>query len=78
MQDRDDFAKSDLDKLERLAHNFEWVYNQYDSLKKKYHNEYVAIKNRKILDKDINFDKLLKRLNIRNYDDSIAIEFIYN
>ena len=77
MQNLDDFAKSDLDKLERLANNFKWIHNQYDNLKKKYDNKYVAIKNRKILDKDTNLERLVKRLNIRNYDDSIAIEYIY-
>jgi hypothetical protein len=78
LRDRDDLAKSDLDKLERLVSNFEWIHNQYNNLKEKYNNQYVAIKNRKILDKDTNLDKLVKRLNIRNYDDTIAIEFIYN
>ena len=78
MQDLDDFAKSDLDKLERLANNFEWIHNQYDTLKEKCDNQYVAIKDKKILDKDTNLDKLVERLEIRNYDDSIAIEFIYN
>jgi hypothetical protein len=52
MQDLDDFAKSDLDKLERLADNFEWIH--------------------------IDHDRLVKRLNITNYDESIAIEYIYN
>jgi hypothetical protein len=78
MQNLDDFAKSDLDKLERLADNFKWIHKQHDDLKEKYDNKYVAIKNRKILDKDTNLDSLIKRLNIRNYDESIAIEFIYN
>jgi hypothetical protein len=78
LRDRDNLAKPDLDKLERLASNFKWIHNQYNNLKEKYNNQYVAIKNRKILDKDMNLDKLVKRLNIRNYDDSIAIEFIYN
>jgi hypothetical protein len=77
MQDLDDFAKSELDKLERLADNFKWIHNQYNNLKEKYNNQYVAIKNRKILDKDTNLDKLVKRLNIRNYDESIAIEYVY-
>jgi hypothetical protein len=78
MQDLDDFAKSELDKLERLADNFKWIHNQYNNLKEKYNNQYVAIKNRKILDKDTNLDKLVKRLNIRNYDESIAIEYVYS
>ena len=78
MQDLDDSAKSDLDKLEKLADNFKWVHEKQGSLKEKYDNKYVAIKDRKILDRDSNLDRLIKRLNIRNYDDSIAIEYIYN
>lgn len=78
MQNLDDFAKSDLDKLDRLADNFKWIHKQYDNLKKKYDNHYIAIKDKKILDKDTNFDRLVKRLDIRNYDESIAIEYIYN
>jgi hypothetical protein len=77
MQCLDDFAKSDLDKLEKLADNFKWIHKQYDNLKKKYDNHHVAIKDRKILDKDTSLDRLIKRLDIRNYDDSIAIEYIY-
>ncbi len=78
MQVLDDFAKSDLDKLERLADNFEWVHKQYDNLKEKYVNQYVAIKDRRIIDKDIDHDRLVKRMNITNYEESIAIEYSYN
>ena len=49
MQNLDDFAKSDLDKLDRLADNFKWIHKQYDNLKEKYDNHYIAIKDRKIL-----------------------------
>ena len=78
MQVLDDFAKSDLDKLERLADNFEWVHKQYDNLKEKYDNQYIAIKDKMIVDKYIDRDRLVIRLNITNYDESIAIEYIYN
>lgn len=78
MQDLDEFAKSDLDKLERLADNFEWIHKQYDNLKETYDNQYVAIKDRKIVDTDIDHDRLVDRMNITNYDESIAIEYIYN
>lgn len=78
MQSLDDFAKSDLDKLERLADNFEWVHKQYDNLKEKYDNQYVAIKDKKIVDTDTDHDRLVDRMNITNYDESIAIEYIYN
>ncbi len=78
MQDLGDFAKSDLDKLERLADNFEWIHTQYNNLKEKYDNQYIAIKDKRIVDKDPDHDRLVKRLNITNYDESIAIEYIYN
>jgi hypothetical protein len=78
MQNLDDFAKSDLDKLERLANNFKWIHKQRGDLREKYDNKYVAIKDRKVLDKDTNLDRLIKRLNIRNYDESIAIEYMHN
>jgi hypothetical protein len=77
MQDHlDDFAISDLDKLERLAENFEWLGLQYDSLKKVYHDRYVVIQDRQIVDDDRNLENLMKRLDIRNTDKSIAIGFI--
>ena len=78
MENLDDFAKSDLDKLERLADNFEWIHQAYDNLKEKYVNQYIAIKDKRIVDRDIEHDRLVKRLNITNYDESIAIEYIYN
>ena len=77
-QDLDDIAKSDLGKLERLADNFEWIHKQYYSLKKKYDNQYIAIKDKRIVDKYIDRDRLVIRLNITNYDESIAVEYMYN
>jgi hypothetical protein len=77
MQSLDGFAKPDLDKLERLAENFEWIHKHHDNLKEKYDKKFVAIKDKKILDKDTSLDRLIKRLDIRNYDESIAVEYIY-
>ena len=56
--------------------NFEWFYAQKDNLKIEYKNEYVAVKGRKVLDNNVKLERLLKRLNLRNYDESIAIEFV--
>ncbi len=39
MHDLDDVAKSDLDRLERLADNFEWIHKEYDTLNEKYDNQ---------------------------------------
>ena len=77
MQDHfDDFAISDLDKLEKLAENFEWLGLRYNGIKEVYHDKYVAIQDRQIVDYDKDLDNLMKRLDIRNIDKSIAIDFI--
>ena len=78
MQNLDDFAKSDLDKLERLADNLKWFNYNYNDLKKEFDKQYVAIQEKQILDSDPNLERLIKRLNIKNYDKSIAIEYIYS
>ena len=76
MENLDDYAKSALDKLEKLAENFRWIYSNYEYLKKKYGKQYVAIKDEKVLDNDSKMEKLVNRLNIQNYDKCIAIDFI--
>lgn len=66
------------EKFERLKDNFIWVYSNYASFKKDFQNQYVAVKDRKQIDNDTNLDTLMKRLDLKNYNDSIAIEFIDN
>ena len=41
-------AKSDLDKLERLAENFQRFHSHHETLKEEYESQYVAIKDRKL------------------------------
>ena len=78
MQDLDDIARSDLNRLEKLADNFKWFNSEYENLKKEFDKRYVAIQMKQIVDSDTNLERLIKRLNIQNYDKSIAIEYIYN
>jgi len=66
----------DIAKFERLKDNFSWFYSNYDRIKKDFHNQYVAVKDRKHIDNDVDLETLIKRLDLKNYDDSIAIEFI--
>lgn len=78
MQGLNDLATSDLHKLEKLADNFEWFSLQYDNLKKDFERRYVAIQEKQVVDSDTNIERLIKRLEIRNYDNSIAIEYVCN
>ena len=78
MQGLDDLATSDLHKLKKLVDNFEWFSLQYDHLKKDFNRRYVAIQEKQVVDSDTNIERLIKRLKIHNYDNSIAIEYVYN
>ena len=68
----------DLVKFEKLKDNFEWFYSNHEELRRDYNDQYVAIKDRKQIDSDFNLDLLLQRLNLSNYNESIAIEYVNN
>jgi hypothetical protein len=63
-------------KFEKLKDNFEWFYSNYDGLKRDYVNQYVAVKDKSQIDNDCNLETLIKRLNLYNCDESIAIEYV--
>ena len=73
-------SESDRDfaKYERLKDNFKWFYLNKEELKRDYNDQYIAIKDRKQIDSDFNLDLLLRRLNLYNCDESIAIEYVNN
>ena len=61
-------------KFEKLKDNFDWFYSNYDELKRVYNNQYVAVKEKRQIDSDYDLERLLRRLNLYNCDESIAIE----
>jgi hypothetical protein len=69
--------ETDEEKLEILKFNLEWLYKNYEYFEKYHKNQFVAIKDKSFLDKDTELERLVKRLDIQNLDDSVAIEFIY-
>lgn len=69
---------NELEKLERLNDNLDWFYSHCEYFKKYHKNQYVAIKDKRLLDKDTDLEILVKRLKIKDFDDSIAIEFVYS
>ena len=69
-------SDTDITKIEKLKDNFNWFYSNYDRIERDIHNQYIAVKDRKHIDNDVDLEALIKRLNLKNYDDSIAIEFI--
>ncbi len=75
-----DNAKSNIDfvKFEKLKDNFEWFYLNYEELKKDFDDQYVAIKDNKQIDNDYDLERLLRRLNLYNCDESIVVEYVKN
>ncbi len=75
-----DITQSDRDfvKFEKLKDNFDWFYTNYEELKRDYNNQYVAVKEKRQIDSDYDLERLLKRLNLYNCDESIAIEYVNN
>ncbi len=75
-----DITQSDRDfvKFEKLKDNFDWFYSNYQELKRDYNNQYVAVKEKRQIDSDYDLERLLKRLNLYNCDESIAIEYVNN
>ena len=69
---------NNVDLLQRLQDNFKWFYSNYEHLKKDYKHQYVAVKDKKQIDNDTDLDTLVKRLGLKNYDDGIVIEFVYD
>ena len=67
-----------LEKLERLKGNLDWFNENHSHFKKYYRNQFVAVKDKRFLDKDTELEGLVKRLKIKeDFDDSIAIEFVH-
>ena len=75
-----DITQSDRDfvKFEKLKDNFDWFYSNYKELKRDYNNQYVAVKEKRQIDSDYDLERLLKRLNLYNCDESIVIEYVNN
>jgi hypothetical protein len=69
--------ETDTEKLKTLKYNLEWLYKNYEYFEKYHKNQFVAIKDKRFLDKDSELERLINRLQIKNLDESIAIEFIY-
>ena len=66
-----------MGKLERLKDNLDWFNENYKHFKKYYRNHFVAIKDKSFLDKDTELERLVNRLDIKDTNDSIAIEFVH-
>jgi len=73
-----EFVKDlDLENVKKIKERLEWFYLNYEYFKRYYVGKHVAIKDQKVIDCDRSLDTLLERLQIRDYRDPIAVEFVY-
>ncbi|MHA1269511.1 MAG: DUF5678 domain-containing protein [Candidatus Helarchaeota archaeon] len=73
----DKMSKSEKTAILQGIENKKWVKNNYNNLKNKYNNYFIAVKDKKIIDSGQKLDNLLKRINSQYPDDNeIVIEFI--
>ena len=69
--------QEDADKLEKFNRNFQWFRDNYKDLYKKYKGEYVAINDSKVIDHDVDYERLIiNRLKQRFAGDTIRVFFI--
>ncbi|HKR74821.1 MAG TPA: hypothetical protein VJR94_12010 [Candidatus Nitrosocosmicus sp.] len=72
-----DIMDCNMDELTRLKDSYKWIYSNYETFKKSYKNQFIAVKDTKYFDNDSNLERLVERLNLSNINDLIAIEFIH-
>jgi hypothetical protein len=68
-----------VDKLEKFNKNFQWFRDHYKDLYTKYKGEYVAINDCKVIDHDINYERLITNRLKQRYGDlnTFFIDKIY-
>ena len=67
----------ELQMLERASIDNEWFQKNYEKLKTDFKNEFVAIKDKKIITHSKNFNTILKTLKEKGEDSAIVlIEFV--
>jgi uncharacterized protein with gpF-like domain len=64
------------DNIKKKGKNIQWLYNNLDKLREKYGGNYVLIKNKKIIDNDKSYKRLLKRVKKREDMDQYLIHYI--
>jgi len=69
--------QENIDKLEKFNKNFQWFRDHYNDLYTKYKGEYVAINDSKVIDHDVDYERLIiNSLKQRFAGDTIRVSFI--
>ena len=70
--------ESAVDVLSNFENNAKWLRKNYDKLKKKFNNEWVAVLDEAVLDHGTDLKKLVKRLKKQHAKvyNQIAVEYV--
>ncbi|MGD0203008.1 MAG: DUF5678 domain-containing protein [Candidatus Bathyarchaeia archaeon] len=70
--------ESTIELLSNLEGNARWISDNYEALKKRYNNEWVAVLDKSVIDHDRDFSKLVERLRTRFSEkyNEIALEYV--
>jgi len=58
--------------LERFDMDSKWVSEKLDELREKYPDQYIIVKDCKVIDSDTNLDKLLERVRSKGLDPALT------
>ena len=72
-----DIMNCNTDELTRLKDSYKYINSNYETFKKYYKNQFVAVKDTEYFDNDSNLEKLVERITLSNTNKLIAIEFIH-
>jgi len=62
--------------IQRRQRNAVWIDKSMRRLRKQFGDQYIAVKNRRVIDSDDDFEPLLGRLRKLGDTDSVTIEYV--
>ncbi len=65
-----------IEAIRRERENLEWITRSMGNLRKKYGDRFVAVKDRKIVDSDSDFEALFERIRKLPDSEFVTIEFV--
>jgi len=64
-------------EMERFEKDMQWIYNNYETLKRQHPNEFVAVFDQQLVAHSADIEGLIKALRPQYGDRDLAIKFIY-
>ncbi len=65
-----------IKSIKRERDNLEWINKSISSLRKSYGDRFIAVRDRKIIDSDPDFETLLRRVRTLPEPEAVTIEYV--